>query len=103
MAISIGPKGWVDLWSSDVGPKRKVRIISVQIPALGGDVKHPFVDPGMQPIAMINVKDGKLVTTYVSDTGTSTGNVKITDTGADVTRVGDTGETVWVIYTDTGA
>jgi len=103
MAVTLGPKGWIDLISTAEGPKRKVRILSVPNRATPGDALHPFANPDMQPIAAINVRDGKLVTTYISDTGTEQGQVKITDTGADVTRVGDTGDTLWVIYTDTGA
>ena len=103
MAISVGPKGWIDLWASDVGPKRRIRVVSVITPSAPGDAYHPFVDPGMQPVAAINVKTGVNVLAYVTDTGTETGYVKFNDTGADIDRVGTAGDPVWVVYSDTGA
>jgi hypothetical protein len=102
MAISIGPKGWVDLFAAAVGPKNKVRVVAIEnnVPggATAGDANQPFVDPGMQPIAAINVKTGSLVTSSISDTGTETGKVKILDTGA----IGGSYDPVWLFYTDTG-
>lgn len=92
---SIAPEGYIELYAADVGPKRKIRIVSFKgLSAAGGVVNAQF-NKEFQPIAVIDVTDGKLRTSEFSDTGDTTGQLTQNDTGP-------SGQTCWAIYADTG-
>lgn len=95
MSISVGPGGYLELFSPGVGAKRKVKIHEFVGRATAGDINDPKFDVGFQPIAVVNVEHGILATASFSDTGNTTGTLKQLDTGP-------AGHVHFAIYTDTG-
>jgi hypothetical protein len=87
MTTKIGPGGFVDLVSSELGPQRQMRIISFTAPAAPGAVSHPM-NFGRNVVAAFGAA--------------SNGSITQTDTGglgADGTMAG---HTMWAILGDTG-
>jgi hypothetical protein len=102
MAITIGPKGVLDIVSSEAGgPQRKVRIIAFPGRGTTGAISQPRFQAGEKPIAIIDVNYGRLVTDSF-DLAVSTGSITQSDTGG----LGDdgsmSGHTMFAIITDTG-
>lgn len=101
MSAKIGPLGFLDIVSSQVGPQRKIRVISFQAPAAPGAIFHPMLRTGENPIAIVDLNAGRLVT--ASFGAASYGSITQTDTGglgADGTMAG---HTMFAILADTGA
>lgn len=105
MTIKIGPKGYVELISSEVGPHRKIKIVSFT--GLGADgpiagQHFPHNNSKRQLTAVIDMTIGRNATASFSDTGSDTGDIHISqiDTGA----AGDNwdGHNLWAVITDTG-
>jgi hypothetical protein len=100
MTTKIGPGGFVDLVSSELGPQRQMRIISFTAPAAPGAVSHPMFKAGENPIAIIDMNFGRNVVAAFG--AASNGSITQTDTGglgADGTMAG---HTMWAILGDTG-
>jgi len=103
MTISIGPKGYVNLVPVKDGPNVRAKLVSCQSLAAAGDISNPAFDPAMQPVWVGNMTlGGKDVTVFFSDTGNLEGTLKQNDTGTTQNNVGTAGDTLWVLYTDTG-
>ena len=100
MAVSIGPKGHVDISTSGSGPQRKVRLVSFYGRSDTGFISQPILRAGENPIAVIDVNYGRLVTSSFG--GIVTGGISQTDTGG----LGDdgsmSGHTMLAVITDTG-
>ena len=96
MTKSIAQEGYLELFSAKLGSARKVRIVSFLGLSAAGGVKNVQFDPAFQPVAVIDVDDGKLRTSSFSDTGNTQGELTQLDTGP-------SGHVCWAIYTDTGA
>ena len=104
MTIKIGPKGYVDLIASEVGPKRKVKIVgftglAAAGPIAGQHFPHNNSERGLK--AVIDMTWGLNSTAYFRDTGSDTGNIHLSqvDTGAGGNF---DGHTMWAVITDTG-
>lgn len=95
MARTIGPGGVLELFSPEVGSRKKVRIVSFKGLAAAGGVINGQFDNNFQPVAVLDVTDGKLRTSEFSDTGDTLGELTQLDTGP-------SGHTCWAIYADTG-
>ena len=101
MAKTLGHRSHMELMAPEEGPKRKMRIVSfkgitgVDTGVGNGGVAHPQFDNAFQPIAVVDMTDGKLRTSEFSDTGDTLGTLTQVDTGP-------AGHTMWAIYTDTG-
>jgi hypothetical protein len=63
MAVSIGPKGWLDLVSTAVDPGKRVRIISFTGPGDTGPIVNDHFIVGRHPSAIIDVTAGVPVVT----------------------------------------
>ena len=96
MTKSIGPEGYLELFSAAEGTLRKLRIVSFVGRSAAGGVVNAQFNPDFQPIAVVDMRDGKLRTAEFSDTGNTLGELTQLDTGP-------SGHTCWAIYTDTGA
>jgi len=102
VAISIGPKGHVDVVASGGGgPQRKVRLAQFYGRSDTGFIAQPIMRLGEAPIAIVDVDKGRLVTSSFG--GVVTGGLSQTDTGG----LGDdgsmSGHVMLAIITDTGA
>lgn len=103
MAISVGHRGWLQLIPVEEGAHRSAKLVSFQARSTAGDINHPQFDPAMQPVWVGNMSlGGKDVTAFFTDTGSETGTLKQNDTGTSQNNVGSAGDTMWVLYTDTG-
>jgi hypothetical protein len=97
MTSSIGPGGYLNVISSQVGPERNVKIISFDGRSDTGFINQSQVRAGEPPIAYINVTTGALVASGTFG-GVVSGGISQVDTG-----VGDlSGNTFFGIITDTG-
>ena len=102
MAISIGPRGWLQLMPVKGGAKRSAKMISFHALGTAGDVNHPQFSPAAHPVWIGNMSaGGKDVTAFYADTGTTYGRLAELDTGT-TSKVGTAGDTIWALYTDTG-
>jgi len=100
MAISIGPKGYLDLLSTDEGPRRRVRIISFTSPGDTGPIVHQMFEVGNHPAAIIDIDAGELVTSSFKTTVGSNHAIRHqSDTGLAAAL---DGHTCWAVITDTG-
>jgi hypothetical protein len=52
MAVSIGPKGHVDISTAGSGPQRKVRLVSFYGRSDTGFISQPILRAGENPIAV---------------------------------------------------
>lgn len=96
MTTSIAREGYIELFSAEVGAARKVRIVSFIGLSAAGGVKNTQFNPDFQPVAVVDVTDGKLRTASFSDTGDTLGELTQLDTGP-------SGHVCWAVYADTGA
>ena len=93
--VTVGPNDFIELITTEEGPHRRMRIVSfVGLSAAGGVVNSQF-NTDFQPVAVVDMNDGKLRTSEFSDTGDTTGQLTQTDTGP-------SGHTCFAVYTDTG-
>jgi hypothetical protein len=104
MAIKIGPKGWIEIITTGVGPQRKLKLGTFfgRGAAVGdtGFCDAPFFRATEPPIAIIDMNRGRNVTTSFG--GVVTGGISQVDTGglgADGTM---SGHTMLAIIGDTG-
>lgn len=100
MAVSIGPKGYLDIIAAG-GPQRKVRLVEFLARGDTGFIAQPLFREGENPIAIIDVNYGRLVTSSFITT-LSTGGISQSDTGG----LGDDGpltnHVMLAVITDTG-
>ena len=105
MAIRIGPKGYIDLFASEVGSRRRLRIVSITGLAANAEIANPFAPPNASKKAIIGAIDmsrGLNVTSYIKDTGSVAGDLHFTqaDTGGGTSNL--SGNTIWCFIGDTG-
>lgn len=93
MAITLGPRGFLDLISADEGPERGVRIVSFPGRADTGFIPAAF-NVSRPPVAIVNVATGALATSRFG--GVVTGGISQNDTGD------FSGNTFFAVVTDTG-
>lgn len=95
MAISIPPKGFIDIVTAREGPERPVRIVSFTGRGDSGFIPAHF-NAGEPPVAIVNVRSGLLEATghFINPV---TGGIS-QDTGAGNVS----GQTFVAIVTDTG-
>lgn len=101
MAVSIGPRGHIDIVATAAGgPQRRVRVAAFLGRNDTGFIAQPIMRAGENPIAIIDVNLGRVVTTSFG--GIVTGGLSQTDTGG----LGDdgsmSGHAMFAIITDTG-
>ena len=100
MAVSIGPGGHLDVATAGGGPQRNVRLVSFYGRSDTGYISQPILRSGENPIAVIDVNKGRIVTSSFG--GIVTGGISQTDTGG----LGDdgsmSGHTMLAVITDTG-
>lgn len=94
---SIGPKGRLDIHSSEIGPQRMIKVLSFHARADTGYIDVPFLQAGNPPKFVIDVNNGGDYT--ASFGGTVTGGFSQTDTGVNSLI---TGHTMFAIVADTG-
>lgn len=100
MAISIGPKGYLDLVSTDEGPRRMVRIVSFVSPGDTGPIVHQMFEVGKNPAAILDIDAGELVTSSFKTAVSANHAIRHqSDTGQASAL---DGRTCWAIITDTG-
>jgi hypothetical protein len=100
--ISIGPKGHLDLISTDVDPQKRMRIVSFVGPGDTGPIVSDHFVVGRHPSAIIDITaGGELVTTSFKTTvGTNHAIRHQSDTGQAAAL---DGHTCWAICpSDTG-
>jgi hypothetical protein len=95
MSVSIGPRGYVNIVSTEEGPERNVKIVSFSGRADTGFIPNAHFQAGENPVAIVNVQTGALATSRFG--GVVTGGISQTDTGDFA------GNTFFAIVTDTGA
>lgn len=101
MTTSIGPKGQHDLYAVEVGPQRKVRVVSFNGRSDTGAISSPHFRVGENPIAVIDMNFGRAVTASFSGV-TATGEISQIDTGGLGGDGAMTNYTLWAIFGDTG-
>lgn len=99
MAQSIGPKGFLEVVSTEVGPERNVSLLSFNGRGDTGFIDNSRFRVGENPVAIVNVTTGALATSSFNTT-VANGGINQTDTGANDGRF--TGHTFFAIVTDTG-
>lgn len=98
MSIKIGPGGFLDIVTSEVGPQRKVRLLSFNGRGDTGAIAHPMFREGENPRHILDVNDGADVTAFFG--GVVYGAISQTDTGANDGRI--SGHTLLAVLADTG-
>jgi hypothetical protein len=105
MTISVGPKGYVDLIANDVGPKRKVKVVSFTARADDGPItgQHfPYNASKNQLTAVIDMTIGRNVTGSFRDTGSEAGNIHLSQVDTGTANDNWDGHIMWAVITDTG-
>ncbi|MCK9549120.1 hypothetical protein [Aquamicrobium sp.] len=98
MAISIGPGGYLDVQSSEVGAERNVKLLSFRGRSDTGFIPQAQLRAGEPPVAYVNVNTGALVPAGTFG-GVVTGGLSQVDTG-----IGDlSGSVFFAVVTDTGS
>jgi hypothetical protein len=103
MSIEIGPKGYIKMFASNVGPKRQVKVVAFTGPGVAGEVAGPHfpVNASKQNLAaVLDITDGKNRSTEWRDTGSVVGDLHITHVDTGVAAL-SSGHVLWAFITDT--
>lgn len=98
MSIKIGPGGFLDIVTSELGPQRPMRLLSFTARGDTGAIAHPMFKAGENPVAIIDMDNGIAVTGSFG--GVVYGAISQTDTGLSAALAG---HTMIAVITDTGA
>lgn len=97
MSMKIGPGGFLDIMTSEVGPQRPMRLLSFTARGDTGAIAHPMFKAGENPVAIIDMNTGVAATSAFG--GVVYGAISQTDTGSAAAL---SGHTMIAVLTDTG-